>query len=354
MTRLLIIKTGALGDVLRTTSILSGLAHLHPELSVTWVTSHAARELVQHHPLVNVVEGVAPGDAHELRLLAKKLTAHPFDRVLSFDDEEPLCRLASAIQLADSPGAALSGAYLDDAGERVYTDDVAPWFDMGLISRYGKERADRLKVENTRSHGEIFAGMLGVAPGKPGLELTPSAQAFALDFSERWELDHRRPLIGLNTGASGRWPSKALSVERTVAMAARISEGRSGRATFLVLGGPEEKERNRAILSGMRAREPKLVAIDAGAESDLQEFASLVGLLDLLVTSDSLALHLGIALERKIVCFFAPTSAAEIDLYGQGLKVVSSAADYCSYRPNTDNSTITPEDLCEAVLELLA
>jgi len=304
--------------------------------------------------MVSVVEGVAPGDAHELGLLTKKLTAHPFDRVLSFDDEEPLCRLASAIQLADVPGAALSGAYMDDAGQRAYTDDVAPWFDMGLISRHGKEQADRLKVENTRSHGEIFAAMLGVAPGRPQLELTAKAKAFAQDFRERWELDHRRPLIGLNTGASGRWPSKALSVERTVAMAARISEARNGRATFLVLGGPEEQERNRAILSGMRAREPKLVAIDGGADSDLQEFAALVGLVDLLVTSDSLALHLGVALDRRIVCFFAPTSAAEIDLYGQGFKVVSSAPDYCSYRPNTDNSSITPEQLCEAVLEILA
>ncbi len=353
MTRLLLIKTGALGDVLRTTSILPGLAKLHPELSVTWVTDHAARSLVEHHPTVNVVEGVAPTDAHELRLLTKKLTAHPFDRVLSFDDEEPLCRLASAIQLADAPGAALCGAYLDEAGARVYTDDAAPWFDMGLISRHGKQQADRLKVQNTRSHPEIFAAMLGIAPGKPELQLTESAKAFAVDFQERWELDHRRPLIGLATGASGRWPSKALSVERTVAMAARISEGREGRATFLVLGGAGERERNRAILSGMRAREPKLVAIDAGADNDLQAFAALVGSVDLLVTSDSLALHLGIAMERRIVCFFAPTSAAEIDLYGQGTKVVSSAPDYCSYRPNTDNSSITAEELCEATLELL-
>ncbi len=354
MTRLLIIKTGALGDVLRTTSILPGLAELHPELSVTWVTSHAARQLVQDHPLVDVVEGVAPGDTHELRLLTKKLAAHPFDRVLSFDDEEPLCRLARDIQLVDENGVGLSGAYLDDTDTPVYTDDTALWFDMGLISRHGKEQADRLKVENKLSHPEIFAAMLGIAPGKPVLELTESAKSFAEEFSERWELDHRRPLIGLNTGASARWPSKELSVERTVAMAARISEGRHGRVTFLVLGGTAEQERNREVLSGMRAREPKLVAIDGGAANDLQEFAALVGLVDLLVSSDSLALHMGIALDRRIVCFFAPTSAAEIDLYGQGLKVISTAPDYCSYRPNADNSSITPEPLCEAVLELLA
>ena len=37
--RTLVIKTGALGDVLRSTSILPGLAERHPDLDVTWVTA---------------------------------------------------------------------------------------------------------------------------------------------------------------------------------------------------------------------------------------------------------------------------------------------------------------------------
>ena len=66
-----------------------------------------------------------------------------------------------------------------------------------------------------------------------------------------------------------------------------------------------------------------------------------------------MALHMGVALERRIVCFFAPTSAAEIELYGQGEKVWSTAPDYCSYQPDADNSTITPARLADAAERVL-
>ena len=40
---LLVIKTGALGDVVRTTAILPGLARKHPDLRVTWLTASGSR-----------------------------------------------------------------------------------------------------------------------------------------------------------------------------------------------------------------------------------------------------------------------------------------------------------------------
>jgi hypothetical protein len=55
-----------------------------------------------------------------------------------------------------------------------------------------------------------------------------------------------------------------------------------------------------------------------------------------------------------MVTFFAPTSAAEIDLFGLGEKVASTSADYCSYRAEVDRSTITVERLVAASLRVLA
>ena len=48
------------------------------------------------------------------------------------------------------------------------------------------------------------------------------------------------------------------------------------------------------------------------------------------------------------------TSAAEIELHGRGEKVVSTAPDVCSYRPDADRSTLTPERLYAAVERVLA
>ena len=53
------------------------------------------------------------------------------------------------------------------------------------------------------------------------------------------------------------------------------------------------------------------------------------------------------------MAFFAPTSAAEIELYGRGEKVVSTAPDYCSYRPDADNRSLTAERLAAAVARVL-
>ncbi len=39
MTDILILKTAALGDVLRTTSILPGLERRHGSIAVTWLTA---------------------------------------------------------------------------------------------------------------------------------------------------------------------------------------------------------------------------------------------------------------------------------------------------------------------------
>ena len=45
-TRILIIKTGALGDVLRTTILLGGIKRAYPESHITWITAPAAVPLV--------------------------------------------------------------------------------------------------------------------------------------------------------------------------------------------------------------------------------------------------------------------------------------------------------------------
>src|SRR5690606_6565214 len=113
-------------------------------------------------------------------------------------------------------------------------------------------------------------------------------------------------------------------------------------------GGPEERERNRGLRAALERHADELAVLDAGTDNGLLEFAALVDACDLLVTSDSLALHVALARGVPLVAFFAPTSADEIELYGLGEKVRSTAPDYCSYRPDADNSSLTPERLAAA------
>jgi heptosyltransferase-2 len=346
---ILIVKTAALGDVLRTTSILPGLVERYAGARVTWVTAPGAVDLLATHPMVARIEVADEARDRDLEALTERLASTRWSRVISLDDEPSLCRLSSRLSAEK-----LSGATLDASGKRVYTPDVAPWFDMGLLSVHGKERADRLKVENTRSQPEIYAAMLGIRMGEPELHLPAAASEKAAHFARVHRLSEIRPLIGLNTGAGGRWTSKQLPVERTVELAKHLARELHGRCCFVVFGGEPEVERNRAIVAGLERSSPAIRCVDAGNHNPLLEFAALVELCDVLVTSDSLALHVAVARRVPVVAFFAPTSAAEIELYGRGEKVVSAAPDYASYRADADNSTITAERLCEAVLRQLA
>ncbi len=343
------IKTGALGDVLRTTSILPGLHAKFPGVEITWLTADAAVPLVDRHRMIHRVVTCNVKSDESMANVRKDLESVTWDWIMSLDDEMPLCELATSLAHGK-----LSGAYLDGDGERIYSDDVEPWFGMGLLSRAGKAVADQAKIDNERTHPEIFADMLQIEAGRPELPLPSASVADAQAFASRHGLDRETLVIGLNTGAGGRWTSKGLPVDRVVAFAGALTTALDQPVVFLVLGGPPERERNDGILAGINDLGLAAKAIDAGTDNDLPTFASLVGLSDLLLTSDSLALHIGVAMNVSIVSFFAPTSAAEIELYGLGQKLKSTSEDYCSYSKTADNTSITVERLVASTLDVLA
>lgn len=349
MTRTLLIKFGALGDVLRTTSVLAGLRKKHgPDHQLVWVTAPGAVPLIEglRRPsgLIHAILPVELEDGGAVEALGAELARADFDQVLSFDDERAACALATRAARDDE--ARILGAFLAADGTPTYTDSAAEWFDMGLLSKLGKAAADRLKIENRRSHAAIFASMLGIEAGEPALELDDAELVRA-----RARLEGSGTLVGLNTGAGGRWRSKALPEERVVGLALELAR-RLDSPRFVLLGGPEEEARNASLRRALE-EQGGLGVIDPGCHNSLVEFGALVDALDVIVTSDSLAMHMAIARRVPTVAFFAPTSAAEIDLFGRGEKVVSTAPDACSYARDADTSTLTVERLAAAVCATL-
>ena len=340
-TNLALIKTGALGDVVRTTALLPGLRRQNPDLELTWITAAEATDLVQGHPNVaRVVTIDEPADAAWRR--------ESYDWVLCLDDGLAECRLASSLLAARR-----SGGYEAADGTQRYTDDVAPWFGMGLLrpeKQGGLEYANLLKKANRETFGAIFYRALGL-PGpvaRPFVPLEPARVVKARSWLERTGLSRIAPRIGLNTGAGGRWRFKSWGEEQTADLAGRLVDEFG--AVVVVLGGPAEQARNQSIVSA--AGSPNVVATpnDLG----LLDFTALIDQCDLLVTSDSLALHLGVARRRPVVPFFGPTSDAEIDLYGCGEKVVTPLGCRCCYlsdcavRPHCMQS-ISAQDLIQAI-----
>ena len=56
----------------------------------------------------------------------------------------------------------------------------------------------------------------------------------------------------------------------------------------------------------------------------------------MVVTGDTLAMHVALALRRRTVVLFGPTSAPEIELYGLGEKVVPDMTCLSCYKTACD------------------
>jgi heptosyltransferase-2 len=204
---------------------------------------------------------------------------------------------------------------------------AARWFEAGLF--------DDVKRQGTETYQDRMADILGLRgrPHRYVFELTDEEKAQAASHLASIGLPAGAPIIGLNTGAGGRWPLKQWREDGYVELIRRLSAFTDARV--LLLGGPTEEERNERLkaLSPVRLFDP-------GCRNTVRHFAALLNHCDLVVTGDTLAMHLSLALRKRTVVLFGPTSAAEIDLYGLGEKVVpdmtclSCYKTACDYAPN--------------------
>ena len=141
--RILIIKQGALGDVLRTTSLLRAL-----EGEITWVTAEAALPLFAGNPLIARLTTLGRKAEYEKEC---------FDVVLNLDDDLEAGSLAASVKTQE-----LVGAYLAPGGAMTYTDSASGWFEMGLLSKLGIDKANELKKTNTRTYQSYLFEMMGL------------------------------------------------------------------------------------------------------------------------------------------------------------------------------------------------
>jgi heptosyltransferase-2 len=142
MKKVLIIKNGAPGDVVRTTTLL----HLFRNWEIDWLTERASRELLVNdhiHCLIDDLDLIDPRKVYDL--------------VINLEDSEDF--VAAALRRINC--TRIFGTYVDDGDNVCYTPDSAEWFDMGLISKHGIQEANRRKLKNRSSYQEIIFRSLG-------------------------------------------------------------------------------------------------------------------------------------------------------------------------------------------------
>jgi ADP-heptose:LPS heptosyltransferase len=333
--RILIIKLGARGDVLRTTPVLRALKARDPRCHVTWVVDPPSVDLLSGNPLIDrllpfVWERLVP------------LLVEEFDLLLSLDKEPRGTGLASLVRARERRGFGLG----PDGAPRPLSPESQYAYDLGID--------DHLKfVVNERTYQEIVFEIAGLAfRGEPYL-FTPTAgeRRDAMEALRSAGLGAGERAVGLNTGGGLAFANKGWTVGGFARLAERV-ERETGRRVIL-LGGEEEAEKNAAIAraTGASVLLTRLLPV--------RGFAALLEEMDAVVTGDTLALHLAIALQRPIVLLFGSTAPQEIALYGLGEKVlprIACAPCYLRECPVTEScmDSIEVDEVMGALRRVLA
>lgn len=299
--RILLVHLEALGAVVRSTALLPAIRRKYPGAHITWITQKPAHLLLAENPLI---DRVLTTDADDLL----KLSALEFDIALMVDKGQ---KSAGILKLTHAD--LVYGFTVDPRTGAVLpaSEAARELWEIGLSDR--KKFVENRKTETQLAH--------------EALELGPWVRdeyVLRLNESEKREAARRRRewapngelIIGLNTGCSGVIQYKKLTIEKHRELIAELA--RTG-VRIVLLGGKEDAERNEKIAAG-------LPVICSPTDKGLRDGITSVEACDVVVTGDSLGMHLAIALQKWTVAWFGPTCAHEIDLYDRGLHVLSAAS----------------------------
>lgn len=287
MTRVLIVRLGALGDIVHAIPVAAALRGAWPDARIDWVVGAKHREILDLVTVLTTRHVVADRgrSAGGLSVPAtmRAIRRERYDVVLDLQG-----LLKSAV-LARSTGASrvigFTGKYLREPLARALYSEL---YDPGGEGIYAPSEV--------RHVVQINLGMVAL------LGITPGAPAFPFAMTRSAAADAMREATGgayalLNPGAA--WPNKRWPPER-LAGVARALYGRHGLKS-VVLWGPGERALGEAVCA--QAGESAVLS----PETRIADIVELARGAAVMVSGDTGPTHIGAAVGTPIVGIYGPT-----------------------------------------------
>jgi len=276
---ILIVRLGALGDIVHALPLAAALRARFPEARLDWVVDERHLPLLELVPVVDrriVWRSRSRSIAYRIAELRRGCATVHYDAAL-----DPQGLIKSAV-VARASGASrvigfAAGALREPLARYFYTETHAP-----------------------PDTGHVIRKNLTLAAAVDAQVDTPS---FPLEIPETRELDIVQQAVGgepyvvLNPGAA--WPNKRWSPSRFGELA-RVVSARHGLTSVVTWGG-EDHARATAVVETSDGQ-----AILAPA-TDIPALAALVGGARLVVSGDTGPMHLASALGTPVVALHGPT-----------------------------------------------
>ena len=309
--RILIIKLGAIGDVIRTTPLLHKLKSEYPDAQIHWLTD--TPEI-----LPSQIDKVYRFDIRDIEIL-KSMSFH---LLLNLDKDREACALANRIKAKTKKGFKFVDGHCSPIGNAA----EAKWI-TGLF--------DDVNQSNTKSYLEEIFEICGY-------KFQGEEYIFELhEKAKNWDLKYEKSIIGLNTGCGERWQTRLWPETHWIELAMKLIHAGY---EVLFLGGEQEHKKNLRLAK-------KTGGLYKGYYS-LDDFIGLMNQCDLVVTAVTMALHIAIGLKKKIVLFNNIFNKNEFELYGHGVIIEPDKGCKGCFKNVCDEACmemITPEMVFENI-----
>ena len=317
--RILVVRLGAIGDVVRTLPAVRLLRRTWPRARIAWLVEPPSLPLVSGHPDVDEVllfpRGRIAGAARHLDPGFLSPLREFLDRLGSFRPDLSI----------DFQGSFKSGllARLAGAPSRVAFD--------GPFSREGSHlfANHRVALPPDRVHRVLRAAWLaraaGARDGPLVADLALHADELARGLRERDRLAAGAPLVALAPFSSGRQAWKRWPLTRWTGVAARLAA--DGIRVVVVAGPGEEDDAAR-------------LAADAGpgvtfpGTWTLRELAAVLAHADLFVGGDTGPMHIAWAAGCRVLAVYGPTDPALNAPFGEGHRVLAPPSPTNRWSPD--------------------
>ncbi|HXG56289.1 MAG TPA: glycosyltransferase family 9 protein [Vicinamibacterales bacterium] len=277
----LIVRLGALGDIVHAIPAAAALRRAFPGARIDWLVDRRHRELLDLVPVIDRVEVLETSSVRGWMDVVRRLRATTYDAALDLQG-----LLKSAVLARASGAARVVGFSLWHLREK----SASPFYSESVETR----------STSSPLGGHVIRKNLGllrafdIIDERIEVPLSP-VQSAAADIVR--EAAAGAPVALINPGAA--WPNKRWSAERLGETAAFLREVR-GYAPF-VLWGPGEEARARAVVD--RSSNAARMA----PATRLSDLVALCREAALMISGDTGPLHIASAVGTPIVSIFGPT-----------------------------------------------
>ncbi len=307
--RILLIKLDALGDVIRCTPLAEGIKKKYPDCQLIWLTQTESMFFLKNNKLI---DKIIPYNDENVRILQ----CQKFDMIINLDKDIKATSMMTLFNSDDKRGYGLSsdGFPIPLNVETEYHYEIC-------LDNWGS------KLKNKKTYIEMMfeCSKLKYKNEKPVVYFDEKkVENFKEKFFKENNIKVNNKLIILNTGCGPVYPHKKWTYEGYKDLIGYLLK--DDNLKIILTGSTSEENRNELLYNEYKS----LNLINTTSKYSIEEFCYLVGISDLVVTGDTMALHLGISLDKKIVTFFGSTPHQETDLFGLGKKFVREELDCLS------------------------